>query len=255
MLPGRLPSSEVVRRSFCTVRDVLSNDEQAIALRAVPGDLRRQQMSFGRLQQFVSQLDLARFGLTQGMRLCICVPNGPEAALAFLACSIYCTCAPLNPCLTAAEVAFEFEDLPAAACIVQRGEDNTIVLHECERARVLAIELLPSIDVVGEFSLSAQRPSGTPPVTVERELGARSDVALVLHTSGTTAKPKIVPLNHENLTVGALQIAACLPLDGQRSVNLNVRLASPPWPISGCPLTLKPSFSVCCSTSARPSLM
>jgi acyl-CoA synthetase (AMP-forming)/AMP-acid ligase II/aryl carrier-like protein len=51
------------------------------------------------------------------------------------------------------------------------------------------------------------RPSGAP-----REERAGSDVALMLHTSGTTAKPKIVPLTHENLRASASNIAAWLGL-------------------------------------------
>eukprot|EP00966_Prymnesium_polylepis_P276639 6391105-Prymnesium_polylepis.2 len=46
-------------------------------------------------------------------------------------------------------------------------------------------------------------------------MGVRDDVCLVLHTSGTTAKPKIVPLHHENLACGALCIAQTPPRLGQ----------------------------------------
>ena len=142
----------------------------------------------------------------------------------FLASSVYCTCAPLNIKLTAAEVAFEFEDLPAAACVVQCHEDNQTVLEMCAHMQVPALELEPSREHVGEFRLeplAAQRCS-LPATIAHSEAGARSDVMLVLHTSGTTAKPKIVPLHHENVAVGAMQIAATLQLDGRRSVNLNV---------------------------------
>ena len=119
-------------------------------------------------------------------------------------------------------MAFEFEDLPAKACIVQRGMDNDVVFGLCASMNVPAIELIPSLEYVGEFELIASLRC-PPPAAVPRELGGRSDVALVLHTSGTTAKPKIVPLHHENLAVGGLQIASCLKLEGKKSVNLNVR--------------------------------
>ena len=218
----RLASHAAVQHRFSAIRDILPDDDAAIALRSVPGDPRRP-LTFGRLQRFLAGFDVARFGIAQGSRLCISLPNGPEAAVAFLVTSLYCTCAPINVALTAAELAFEFEDLPASACIAQRGEDNTILLAECVRLHVPLLELVPSADVVGEFTLGPfATESGALPSAVSRELSARSDVALVLHTSGTTAKPKIVPLHHENLVVGALQIAACLQLDGQRSVNLNV---------------------------------
>jgi acyl-CoA synthetase (AMP-forming)/AMP-acid ligase II len=47
------------------------------------------------------------------------------------------------------------------------------------------------------------------------------DVALVLHTSGTTARPKIVPLSHANLTASAANIGRTLAL-GSDDVCLNV---------------------------------
>jgi oxalate---CoA ligase len=43
-------------------------------------------------------------------------------------------------------------------------------------------------------------------------MAARGDVALILHTSGTTARPKIVPLSQANLVASARSIAAHLAL-------------------------------------------
>ena len=217
-MSSRLQSAEAVAAAFTTVLDLIPADEGGgIAIRAVPDD-ERLPLTFERLQRFVSQFDVSRFGLVQGSRLCSSIPNGPEAAVLFLAGARYCTYAPLNQQLTASEVAFEFEDLPASACIVQRGEDNTTVLELCASKGVVALELTPSNDHVGEFSLTALLPTAAVPPG----LVTRGDVCLVLHTSGTTAKPKIVPLHHENVAVGAQMIASCLQLNGQRSTNLNV---------------------------------
>ena len=47
------------------------------------------------------------------------------------------------------------------------------------------------------------------------------DVALVLHTSGTTKKPKIVPLTHSNLGSGIQYVATTLCRQ-KHHVNLNV---------------------------------
>ena len=47
------------------------------------------------------------------------------------------------------------------------------------------------------------------------------DVALVLHTSGTTSRPKIVPLRHVNVTASAHHICHCLSL-GHDDVCLNI---------------------------------
>ena len=47
------------------------------------------------------------------------------------------------------------------------------------------------------------------------------DTGLVLHTSGTTSKPKVVPLTHQNLTASALNIMNALKLT-EADISLNV---------------------------------
>ena len=66
--------------------------------------------------------------------------------------------------------------------------------------------------------------ASAPPLIRETglSLGTRPPArSLVLHTSGTTAKPKIVPLTHENVATGSLCIASALKLR-RDSVNLNM---------------------------------
>ena len=80
----------------------------------------------------------------------------------------------------------------------------------------------------------------------------RGDVALVLHTSGATSKPKIVPLTHENLCVGAQCISSTLRLspDAQdlglnlmplfHIHGLSINLLAPL--LAGVPLVASPGF-------------
>jgi len=75
-----------------------------------------------------------------------------------------------------------------------------------------------------------------------------SDVALVLHTSGTTSRPKIVPLTHENLCASAANIAQSLALSpADRCLNI-----IPLFHIHGLVGALLPSLSagasVVCAT-------
>ena len=62
---------------------------------------------------------------------------------------------------------------------------------------------------------------GLIPVAGAVEVPGPHDEALVLHTSGTTARPKIVPLTQQNLTASAANIGATLHLTSD-DVGLNI---------------------------------
>ncbi len=67
------------------------------------------------------------------------------------------------------------------------------------------------------------RPTSHGPAAQDRDtqLAGANDVALVLHTSGTTARPKMVPLTHANVCASAGNVAATLALS-ERDRCLNV---------------------------------
>jgi len=99
---------------------------------------------------------------------------------------------------------------------VQEGLDTPAV----EVARRLGVATatlhVPPGAAAGEFALR-----GNPGRTAARGPAERSDVALVLHTSGTTSRPKIVPLTQENVCASAMHIAASLALTpADRCLNI-----------------------------------
>lgn len=149
---------------------------------------------------------LNRIGIGRGDRVAIVLPNGPEMAAAFVAIAAGATTAPLNPAYKAEEFAFYLEDLKARALVVLRG-DATPAREVATRLGVPVLELVPG-DAAGSFSLEG----GAPATAASPGLATADDVALVLHTSGTTARPKIVPLTHRNVCASAGNIARTLAL-------------------------------------------
>jgi acyl-CoA synthetase (AMP-forming)/AMP-acid ligase II len=157
---------------------------------------------------------LAGVGIGPGDAVAIVLPNGPEMASCFLGVATVATAAPLNPAYTADEFAFYMEDLGTKALIVMRGVETP--------ARAAAARL--GVRVV-ELSVAEGAPAGTftldGPVLAEARRNRPDDVALVLHTSGTTSRPKIVPLTARNITASAQNIAASLHLTPQdRCLNV-----------------------------------
>ncbi|HVJ52612.1 MAG TPA: acyl--CoA ligase [Aliidongia sp.] len=148
-------------------------------------------------------------GIGRNDRVAIVLPNGPEMATVFLAVAAGATTAPLNPAYRADECDFYLSDLDAKALVVQTGMESP-ARTAAEARGIPIIELVPEAGPAGLFTLRPARPlAGTPE---QAGFAGPDDVALVLHTSGTTSRPKIVPLSQINITASAHHIAATLAL-------------------------------------------
>ncbi|WP_144185274.1 acyl--CoA ligase [Elioraea rosea] len=154
-------------------------------------------------------------GIGRGDRVGIVLPNGPEMATAFLAIACGATNAPLNPAYREDEFAFYMEDVNCRALVAQRGVASP-ARAAAERLGIPVIELVPG-EEAGSFTLEGGREGRA----ASPGMAGEDDVALVLHTSGTTARPKIVPLTHGNVCASARHIGATLAL-GPGDCCLNI---------------------------------
>ncbi len=172
----------------------------------------REPLTYRGLRELVDRTveRLNAFGIGRGDRVAIVLPNGPEMAAAFLTVACAATTAPLNPAYRRQEFDFYLDDLGAKALIVEAGADNPAIAAARRRGvRILRLAV-PEGGAAGAFELVAEAPEGRDPG--ERGLAESGDVALVLHTSGTTSRPKMVPLLHRNLCASADHIGATLHL-------------------------------------------
>ena len=151
--------------------------------------------------------DLNRMGIGRNDRVAIVLPNGPEMAAAFIAIACGATTAPLNPAYRAEEFDFYLSDLGAKALVVQEGLDGPA--RAVAAARKIPLLLLRPGKVAGDFTLHGV--DGAAPAA-RGGFAEEGDIALVLHTSGTTSRPKIVPLSHTNVTASAYHIGQTLAL-------------------------------------------
>ena len=134
-------------------------------------------------------------GIGRNDRVAIVLPNGPEMAAAFLCVASAAASAPLNPAYRQDEFEFYLGDLAAKALIVEAGSDLP-ALRAAEKLGVALITLTPGPQAgAGAFQLSGSA-AGASALSGPAE---PDDVALILHTSGTTSRPKIVPLTQANI--------------------------------------------------------
>ncbi len=163
----------------------------------------RPALTYAQLRANVRALaaQLNQFGLGRGDRIAVAMINGPELVLTFLAAATAGTVCPLNPKYKTDEFAFYYEDTAAKALITLPGAQPEA--HEALRPEMLVIEAAPQADGTLEFRLIRGEPMTAP----HPESARADDVAMILHTSGTTSRPKRVPLRHRNLTASARNIA------------------------------------------------
>jgi acyl-CoA synthetase (AMP-forming)/AMP-acid ligase II len=176
-------------------------DPLAPALATVDGAVLRYDDVVAVVERLAGQL--VALGVEPRDRVAVVVPNGLEAALVALAVACSATAAPLNPAYTPSEFAYFLADLEVRAAITIAGGP---------RLDSVAPEGMLSLTLAGPLSDLRLKLEGSPlPGGVARFSGP-DDVALVLHTSGTTARPKQVPLTHRNLASSARNVARTLDL-------------------------------------------
>jgi acyl-CoA synthetase (AMP-forming)/AMP-acid ligase II len=175
-------------------------------------------LSFGELKRQGAALCgwLNARGIGRGDRLAILLPNGPAMAAAFVGLAGAATTAPLNPAYRAEELDFYLGDLEARALVI--AADLASPARDVAARRGIPILELAPASGAGAFALSGGTPGKRPALAGPAE---PDDVALVLHTSGTTSRPKMVPLTHANLVASARHIGATLGLSpADRCLNI-----------------------------------
>ena len=156
---------------------------------------------FGQEIERVAEL-LAGAGVQPGKAVSIVLPNSLEFMVVFLAVArAGAIAAPLNSAYTTDEFKFYMEDAEAQLAILPEGEHAAR-----EAAALLGVPTIEAaLDDAGRTVLSR----GGDVLTARRDAPAPSpdDVALFLHTSGTTSRPKGVPLTHGNLAASIKNIS------------------------------------------------
>ncbi len=180
---------------------ILAQGDAAAPAILSPG---RTAMSYQDLRDTVGRLagQLRSAGVGRNDRVAIVLPNGPEMAITFLAAASCATAAPLTPKYREDEFRFYLDDLGAKVLITRPGD--------ADAAHAAAPSNVVRLAVEGEGS-DTTLTAGSKPLEVSPvDQPEADDIALVLHTSGTTSRPKIVPLRQRNLTASAQNIVRSL---------------------------------------------
>ena len=161
--------------------------------------------------------ELRKLGIDQSDRVAVVLPRGAESAVATVAVATAAVCVPLNPDFTADELHRYFGDLKIAA-LLTRADMNSGSRDTAHTLGIPVIDLVPRLGKgPGAFNLvgSATRHA------ITGDFASGGNDAFILLTSGTTSRPKMVPITHASVCLSAYNAGAALAL-GPRDRLLNV---------------------------------
>jgi acyl-CoA synthetase (AMP-forming)/AMP-acid ligase II/thioesterase domain-containing protein len=162
---------------------------------AAPG---YQPLSYSRLWNHLetTRQALRAAGVQPGQIVTLVTRQGPEALSAYLAIAGEFACAPLNPALTEVEFRSHLSRLGARTLLVQDDlAPQSVAIARELGIGVARISIEPQ-HAAGEFIIASIEMPSRP--------GRAIPGALILHTSATTGRPKLVPLSQANLQALAL---------------------------------------------------
>ena len=249
MAAGRVLARTTSPASHSTIEQLLlsASTEGSTAPCIAPAD--------GRVMSWQQLLDqivdtrsaLRAAGIGSHDRVALALPNGPVAATAFLAVAASAGCAPLNPSSTHEECDFYLSDLKAKVLITAPGAARGA--EEAASRRGIPILLCQEDSTCpGRFTLDILHVNASP----ADGLPDPDSFALYLYTSGTTSRPKLVPLRHRNLVASARNMVATLELSrSDRCLNL-MPLFHIHGLVGGLLAPLAAGGSAICPPSLRP---
>lgn len=206
-------------RQYASLNDLLNYQAQVRSTDLALNSVNRASLTYQQLLEFSNRIrtTLRASGIGHNDRVAIVLPNGIEMAALFLGITSNAVSAPLNPSYTADEFRFYLTDLRAKALVTLTNTTSPAL----EVARSLGLTLLTIAPDKLENGLTLVEETSHQAIKPDEGIPQGQDTALLLHTSGTTSRPKLVPLAHQNILASAQNIAQTLKLTPQ-DVCLNV---------------------------------
>ncbi|WFC93943.1 oxalate--CoA ligase [Malassezia brasiliensis] len=203
-------------------------DSQALAVELPASSGTPAQFTFAQLERMVKHVQgqLAALNFASGTTVSISLINNAEFVAVFLATAEQgLVAAPLNPNYKESEVSFYLDDTKSQLLVVPSGtlrnpaSASEGALAAVAAAKALNVRIVEAVLDAQQAKIWLQDADG--PLSIAETSTAWPDhTALVLHTSGTTGRPKAVPLTHTNLVTSMHNIRGTYDLSAQDKTYL-----------------------------------
>lgn len=225
-----------VREEDCTLPQMLFEVAARYPDR-VALDFLGNQLTYAQLERQIRQAArvLSRSGVREGDRVGITLPNCPQHVIALYAIMLLGAIAvETNPLSPAAELSAELRRADAKVVIVWENSFKQLEMQTVRARMVFTVNLTRALPLSARLLINlpakpakakkAQMSAPTPSWTLDfdREVrnatpwrhdcpAASTDVAVLLHTGGTTGTPKAVKLTHRSIGTNSAQAQAWVP--------------------------------------------
>jgi oxalate---CoA ligase len=186
-----------------TIADLIDQTDKRQSAVILPED--GTEVCYGHLSDQVERLAarLRQSGLEPGQVVAFALPNGIESLVSFLAATrARLVAAPMSQAYKTEEFRFFLKDSEARIVITSSEADQ---VHEAAHDLSLPV-WTAGRDSAGEVRLGGPGIGSSTKDAPDAPLPG--DVAILMHTSGTTGRPKAVPLTHANVMASARNISA-----------------------------------------------
>ncbi len=163
------------------------------------------QINLNNLIKIIDQnlCNLKKLGFKKKDTVAIVLENGPEFITSFLSSINCCIAAPLNPNYTSSEFDFYFKDLKPKGIITNFPSNHpSLKTAYKHKTKIIRLE---------NFHFKIDKKISKKSIK-QNNLSSLNDTALILHTSGTTSRPKMVALTHQNIISSSQNISKALML-------------------------------------------
>ncbi|KAJ5565415.1 hypothetical protein N7513_001657 [Penicillium frequentans] len=231
-----------VKAATPDVASLIGTDNRAGFIDATTG----RHLTHGAIQRFVHNFQLP-IGLSQHgkPRIAVILPNGPLMAIAVLAFTNRYTIAPMASNTVPEQLHMDIEQCQADAVVALDSDIGKLGLDNGSRP-VFGVEPLEDLTFRVVSERHASGASNIP-------ANAGDDIAIILFTSGTSGKKKLVPITIYNLIAGTMATIESVELS-EADTCLNMMPLNHWWYYSEYLLPLLAGGATICCPSFDPSM-
>ena len=140
-------------KNYKSIIDFIPQTEDNAILEPAALNGERIPLTHARLRSFINkEFNLNKFGLMDGDRVSVLIPNGPEVAVTIVALISRWCAAPINPTSTSQEIKSELISTQARAIIILAGASvNEAAIQAAESLKVGILVIDPLDNITGKY--------------------------------------------------------------------------------------------------------